>query len=134
MFNVFRPPPPDYGNEPDPDINPHGWAKWMQETDRKVAHAEMFDAEGNTVCKVYTSYFGEYYYRRRSDFKTTTKGPVYETMIHGGPRDFYSRQCYTREDALINHAFAVALALGLFSLPDTDYDDDDNSNDSLTLT
>jgi hypothetical protein len=92
---------------PDGTVSPERdllkWARWFETNDRHIAHDCLFD---HTV-RVSTVFLG-------LDHNFRGSGPpiLFETMIFGGPHEGYQDRYASRDEALLGHAKALALAKG----------------------
>ena len=78
------------------------WARWFERRPNRVVKQEYVGTQF-----VSTVFLG-------LDHSFGDDGPpiLYETMILGGPHDQYQTRCATREQALREHAIALAVARG----------------------
>jgi hypothetical protein len=88
------------GHNPVPCNDLMEWARWFETSDRRVAHDEIGDVRVSTVFLGLNHRFGP------------GSPLLFETMIFGGPHDQYQERCTFWDDAVKQHAEAVAMARG----------------------
>jgi len=91
----------DETGNPKPEDDLVLWARWLETADRRVARAELPD--GVEVSTVFLGF--DHGFRGGSPI-------LYETMIFGGSHSYWQRRSCTREEALLDHAKAIQVAMG----------------------
>jgi len=93
------------GHKPVPCEDLIKWAKEFHKLDRRVDHTEVLveEVEGVKWVKISTVFLGIDH--------SFEKGPplLFETMIFGGKYGDYEERCSTWDEAVAQHAVAVAL-------------------------
>jgi len=80
------------------------WARWYERAERRIASNYVGDVLVSTVFLGLDHSFG------------VERGPIlFETMIFGGPEDGYQERYRTKDEAIVGHAHALSLVLGIQS-------------------